>query len=102
MQTSSFFTLDLFLLLDVSIIILYRVCKKKLPPLKNREPFGVRKIPKHVFLYFQGEPILRGFQFFGYIRGGPRGINFKILNGNPLLVIHHIKGLKKRSTLVQV
>jgi hypothetical protein len=29
-------------------------------------------------------------------RVGPRGVNFKILNGNPLIVIHHIKGIEKR------
>jgi hypothetical protein len=27
---------------------------------------------------------------------GPRGANFKILNENPLLLTHHIEGLKER------
>jgi hypothetical protein len=38
----------------------------------------------------------------GLFRVGPRGVNFKILNENLLFVIHHFKGLKKRSRLVQI
>jgi hypothetical protein len=37
------------------------------------------------------------FQFSGTIRGGPRGVNFKILNENPQLVVHYVKGLWVRS-----
>jgi hypothetical protein len=65
--------------------------------MNNESWLGFHRMRKRIFVV--GDIF---FLYGGPSRGGPRVTNFKILNENPLLVIHQIIGLKERSTLVHV